>query len=148
MGPVIYPGVARAVITFDEDGMALAVNDGQMVVEVDDVLHTPEDRLVWYTVDLERLRDLFQQAGASTAAVEAAVFELDAAAMASSTIGEDAEDDDEIVYWRPELIKVLTNHQRLWPDNPKRDGCSCGRLRIGDSFAEHVADEYEQEART
>jgi hypothetical protein len=144
---VIRPGVARAVVTFDEEGLALAVNEGSMVVEVDDTPHSSADRLVWYTLDAERLQDLLRQAGAAESAVEATMFELDAAAMVSASLTADEEDDDMVAYWRTDLLKVLANHQRLWPDDPERDGCSCGRLRIGDSFGEHIADEYETEAR-
>jgi hypothetical protein len=144
---MIQPGVVRMAIDLQADGTAYAQTEGALTVETDQEPDTLITRVVWFTLDEARIRSMLTAAGADPEAVDGAIMALEAAAMATEAHRDRSDDEGEIVYWRPELVKVVTDHQRLWPDDPKRDGCSCGRLRIGDSFAEHIADEYEMEAR-
>jgi hypothetical protein len=132
-----------SVLTGAEQGEIV----GNLVIDIGDVSEDVEPyTVVWYTLDSGRLTEMLTAAGATPEQVETALFTLDAIAGTQNDVEDDP--DEDVDYWRPLLVKILTNHQRLWPDNPERDGCSCGQLRIGDSFAEHIADVYEMEARS
>jgi hypothetical protein len=146
----LQPGVLRQVMSFTVEGAADEGCTGSMLLRVTDeqiagLEPGHQYRIVWYTLDSRRLAGMLIEAGADDEQVARALLALDAAALqtADDPDGDDAE-EVEVNYWRPELVKTLVNHQQRCSDG----GCHCGWGVLGASWAEHVADMYEQEARS
>jgi hypothetical protein len=147
---MLEAGVFKHTIHFSADGEgperhvsigSLLVNDGAETEPGDE----PILALTLYTLDRVRLADTLEAVAAGRETPDGALLALDAVALASEpgAVEDDGDDDDdEITYWRPELISTLTAHQHL-----STGGCSCGNAPWGGSFADHVADAYEALAR-